>query len=180
MDVDVKRIVLHVIAMGSVLCKSVSSQYFYPEDGGSIPSHHTMWCHNPEDRNVKYYLLFTMPEEKPFPNTFLGINFVATTANGFNNIIHSRKHMCDLSLAVGTFLDRLKRSGVRPLHKRKDKSEISNYKPFSLFAVFSKMFEKIVYKRVSHRLNSNNVLVNEPFGFRKDLFASKATYKFAY
>jgi hypothetical protein len=36
MDVDMKQIVLYdVIAMGSVLCKSVSSQYFYPEDGGS-------------------------------------------------------------------------------------------------------------------------------------------------
>jgi hypothetical protein len=86
-----------------------------------IFSHHTMWCHNPEDHNVKYYLLFTMPKEKPFPNKFLGINFVATTAKGINNVINSLKHMYDLSVAVGTSSDRLKWSDVRPLCKRKDK-----------------------------------------------------------
>jgi hypothetical protein len=41
---------------------------------------------------------------------------------------------------------------------------MSNYKPFSLFAVFSKMFEKVVYKRVIHCLNSNSILVNELVG----------------
>jgi hypothetical protein len=85
-----------------------------------IFSHHTMWCHNPEDHNVKYYLLLTMLKEKPFSNMFLGLNFVATAAKGINNIIHSLKHMCDLSLAIGTFPERLKWSGVRPLDKRKD------------------------------------------------------------
>jgi hypothetical protein len=73
----------------------------------------------------------------------LGINFVATAAKGISNIIHSLKHVYDLSLAVGTFSDRIIWSGVRPLGKREDKSKILNYKPFSLFPVFSKMLEKV-------------------------------------
>jgi hypothetical protein len=65
-------------------------------------------------------------------------------------------------LATGTFPDRPKFLEIKPIYKRSDRTLITNYRPI----VFSKMFEKIIYKRPYHHLNSNNILVKEQFGFR--------------
>jgi hypothetical protein len=37
-----------------------------------------------------------------------------------------------------------------PLHKKGEKSCISNYRPISLLTAFSEIFEKVMYKRVSN------------------------------
>jgi hypothetical protein len=41
-----------------------------------------------------------------------------------------------------------------------------------------KIFEKVMYKRVTDFLNSNIILTEEQFGFRKSLSNNKALYKF--
>ena len=70
-------------------------------------------------------------------------------------------------LSTGTFLDRPKFSEIKPIYIEKgDKTLITNYRPNSLLPVFSKIFEKIVYKRLYHRLTLNSILVKEMFGFR--------------
>ena len=48
-----------------------------------------------------------------------------------------------------------------------EKSEISNYRPISLLPTFSKIFERVMHKRVIAFLDSNNSLYNCQFGFRK-------------
>jgi hypothetical protein len=65
------------------------------------------------------------------------------------------------------FPDRLKFSEVKPLYKKGDKTEFSNYKPISLLTSFSKIIEKIIYKRLYCHLIRNNLLVNEQFGVRE-------------
>jgi hypothetical protein len=52
----------------------------------------------------------------------------------------------------------------------------SNYRPISVLTSFSKIFEIISYKRLYHHLNYNNILVNQQFGFRKNLSTTMATY----
>jgi hypothetical protein len=69
-------------------------------------------------------------------------------------------------LSTGTFPDRLKYSEIKPIYKKGDKTQITNYGPISLLPVFSKMFEKVLYKRLYNHLSSNNILVKEQFGFR--------------
>ena len=69
-------------------------------------------------------------------------------------------------LSTGTFPDRLKFSEVKPIYKKVDKTLITNYRPISLLPVFSKIFEKIIYKSLYHHLTSNSILVMEQFGFR--------------
>jgi len=72
-------------------------------------------------------------------------------------------------LSTGIFLDRPKFSEIKPIYiylKRGDKTLITNYRPISLLPVFSKILEKLIYKRIYHCLTLNNILVKDLFGFR--------------
>ena len=55
-------------------------------------------------------------------------------------------------------------------------NEITNYRPISLLPSFSKIIEKIIYKRLIPYLTENNLLANEPFGFRKNFTTNMVTY----
>jgi hypothetical protein len=79
-------------------------------------------------------------------------------------------------LSTGIFPDRLKFSEIKPIYKKGDKTLITNYKPISLLPVFSKISEKIIYKRLYHHLASNNILVKEQFGFRCNCSTEIAIY----
>jgi hypothetical protein len=58
---------------------------------------------------------------------------------------------------------------VRPLFKKGNTTEFSNYRPISLLTSFSKIIEKIIYKRLCSYLNDNNILVDDQYGFREKL-----------
>jgi len=79
-------------------------------------------------------------------------------------------------LATGTFPDRLKYSEIKPIYKKGDKTQFENYRPISLLPVFSKIFEKVLYKRLYNHLSLNNILVTEQFGFRCNTSNDMAIY----
>jgi hypothetical protein len=58
-------------------------------------------------------------------------------------------------LSTGIFPDTLTFSEVKPLYKKGDKIEFSNYRPSSLLTSFSKITEKIIYKRCYCHLNNS-------------------------
>jgi hypothetical protein len=62
-------------------------------------------------------------------------------------------------LQTGTFPDRLKFSEVKPLYKKGNKTKLCNYRPISLLPTFSKIIEKIIYKRLYSHLNKNNIYI---------------------
>jgi len=51
-------------------------------------------------------------------------------------------------LSSGIFPSRLKFSEIKPLFKKRDKPNISNYRPISILTPFSKIFEKIIFTRL--------------------------------
>jgi hypothetical protein len=55
-------------------------------------------------------------------------------------------------------------------------TDLSNYRPIPLLTAFSKIIEKIIYKRLYQHLNKNEVLVKEQFGFRDNSSTDMATY----
>lgn len=80
-------------------------------------------------------------------------------------------------LSVGTFPDCLKLGIIKPLHKNGSKEKIENYRPISLLSVFSKIFEKVIKKRVSGFLDRFGILSDNQFGFREGRSTEEAILK---
>jgi hypothetical protein len=66
---------------------------------------------------------------------------------------------------------------VKPLHKRGDKYNMTNYRPVSLLPIFSKVFEKAMHSKLSHHLHTNNIFVPEQHAFRKSMSTEDAAFK---
>jgi hypothetical protein len=66
---------------------------------------------------------------------------------------------------------------VKPLHKKGDNYNMTNYRPVSLLPIFSKVFEKAMHSRLSHHLYTNNILVPEHLAFRKGMSTEDAAFK---
>jgi hypothetical protein len=91
-------------------------------------------------------------------------------------IVSPLTHISNRMLSTRTFLDRLKNSEIKHIYKKGDKPQITNYRPISLLPVFSKIFEKVLYKRLYNHLSSNSILVKEQFGFRCNTSTEMAIY----
>ena len=82
-------------------------------------------------------------------------------------ICHSLLHMINLSLSQGVFPDEMKLANIIPLFKAEDPMLFNNYRPVSLLSIFSKLYEKVMYKRLMDFLEEQKILYNKQFGFRK-------------
>jgi len=65
---------------------------------------------------------------------------------------------------------------MRPLFKKGDITEFSNYRTSSLLTSFSIIIEKIIFKRLYIYVNYNNILVGDQYGFREKLSTETAIY----
>jgi hypothetical protein len=65
---------------------------------------------------------------------------------------------------------------VKPIHKKGNKTDVSNYRPISLLTTFSKIFEQVMYRRLRQHLNVNKVVTTEQFGFQKKCNTETAIY----
>ena len=63
-------------------------------------------------------------------------------------------------------MERWKEANITPVHKKKDKQIVSNYRPISLLPIFAKVFERIVFKNMYNYLVSNNQITKHQSGFR--------------
>jgi hypothetical protein len=64
-----------------------------------------------------------------------------------------------------------------PIFKKGDKDTLTNYRPISLLTLFSKIFEKVIYKRFDNHMISNNILAKEHYGFRNNTSTEKAIFQ---
>ena len=71
------------------------------------------------------------------------------------------------SLTQGIFPSLLKCANVCPIFKKNDPEKCENYRPISLLSNLGKIFEKVMYSRVSYFLDNCNILYEKQFGFRK-------------
>ena len=116
------------------------------------------------NKNPNYYLL------NLFHKPFLSIKFKNTSPKETEKIINSLKmkessgydevctkilkissplsYICNKSMLSGTFPTRLKHAMVKPLLKKGDKENITNYRPISFLTSLSKVFKRIVYETI--------------------------------
>ena len=62
-----------------------------------------------------------------------------------------------------------KTANVVPIHKKRSRTAVQNYRPVSLLSVLSKVMEKVVNRRIMTYLEKENLLSKHQFGFRTDL-----------
>ena len=71
------------------------------------------------------------------------------------------------SFKEGVFPSNLKCAKVIPIYKKGDKTKCPNYRPISLLSNVSKIFERVMSNRLENYLNSNSILYEHQYGFRK-------------
>ena len=82
------------------------------------------------------------------------------------NFIHALAQTISKSLEEGVFPQSLKLAKVVPIHKGGSTTDVSNYRPISLLATFSKIYEKVMHSRLVDFLEKNNSLHDRQYGFR--------------
>jgi hypothetical protein len=71
------------------------------------------------------------------------------------------------SLNQGIFPNSLKFADVCPIFKKNDTDKCENYRPISILSNIGKIFEKVMYSRISTFLDECGILYEKQFGFRK-------------
>ena len=77
-------------------------------------------------------------------------------------------------LDEGRFPSECKRADVYPVFKKGDTEDPSNYRPISITAAISKIFEKVIREQIMEYLNENKLLSQVQFGSRKNFSATDA------
>ena len=77
-------------------------------------------------------------------------------------------------MSSGIFPSILKIGIVSPVFKKGDPQKFDNYRPISTLPIFSKILEKLLYKRIYSFLVSRKILYEKQFGFRKNHSTSHA------
>ena len=83
-------------------------------------------------------------------------------------------HIFNQSMREGIFPDELKKAKVTPVFKSGDKRDFTNYRPISVLPVFSKLLERIIYKRTVEFFDKHSLLYHGQFGFRTGYSTSMA------
>lgn len=83
-----------------------------------------------------------------------------------SSLIPVLTHIFNISIDTGIFPLVFKRAVVHPVHKAGDRDRVENYRPISVLSALSKIFEKIINKRLLSYLENNQFLSNHQFGFR--------------
>ena len=66
----------------------------------------------------------------------------------------------------GVFPSCLKVATITPLWKTGEKTDPDNYRPISILSSVSKVFERLLFNRISHFIETTNQLLKNQFGFR--------------
>ena len=71
-------------------------------------------------------------------------------------------------MKTGIFPNILKTARITPIHKNGDRSNPLNYRPISILTHLSKIFEKIINRRLVNFFEKYNILDKRQYGFRQN------------
>ena len=138
------------------------------------------------DRNLNSFsFMATSPQEifnvmKKFTNKKTSLNSVPIfVLKKISHVISPLlSDIFNESINAGVFPEKLKLGRVIPLYKEGDRTDVSNYRPITTLSVFSKLFEKLVHKRMSSFIAQYNLIKPHQFGFQKNKCTSDAILEF--
>ena len=70
------------------------------------------------------------------------------------------------SICSGIFPSKLKCAKIIPIFKDEDDTLPENYRPISLLSIYNRIFEKLMYSRVTKFVKDCNILYDQQYGFR--------------
>ena len=88
-------------------------------------------------------------------------------------------HLVDIFNAIlnsGYFPNQWSEGIIVPVYKKNDPSDVQNYRGITLVSCFSKIFTGILNNRISNWAESNNILSDSQFGFRKGRSTTDAVF----
>ena len=88
------------------------------------------------------------------------------TANSDTKFSRALAKIITTSFKQGIFPQQLKLARVVPIYKNGTKTDVSNYRPISLLSSFSKIYEKLMHKRIVEFMEKNNSFYEMQYGFR--------------
>jgi hypothetical protein len=59
-----------------------------------------------------------------------------------------------------------KLANIIPVYKTGSQTYLGNYRPISLLSIFNKILEKLMYNRLLHFFDRNDIFFEKQFGFR--------------
>jgi hypothetical protein len=83
----------------------------------------------------------------------------------------------NMCMMQGCYPKSLKVARIAPVFKKGNVLLITNYRPISILPILNKVFEKIIYVRVSRFFSDHNLLSENQFGFMKGRDTQQATLK---
>ena len=88
--------------------------------------------------------------------------------NGSRNLVIILSYLFNACFNLSYFPKAWKHALVVPVPKpNKDSTNPMNYRPISLLCSISKIFERIILKRLQNHITNHSILPNEQFGFRQ-------------
>ena len=80
----------------------------------------------------------------------------------------------NISIKEGCFPSAMKVAKIIPVHKGDSVLSVGNYRPISLLPIFSKIFERLIYNRLTTFITENKILSELQFGFQKNKSTEQA------
>ena len=78
----------------------------------------------------------------------------------------------------GVCPEHFKKAEIVPIYKNNNKKDMNNYRPISLISNITKIFERVLYNRISKFIEKNNLLSDSQYGFRKNKSTADVLHEF--
>lgn len=137
---------------------NINSMFFIPVDATEIES-----------------IITNLPNKKSCGYDGVSVRILKYVSSA---IVNPLVLLINKSVESGVFPSLLKLAKIIPIFKKSDPMDIENYRPISVLSVFSKIFEKIMYKRIVDFCIKFNLLSNSQHGFRQGRSTESASYHF--
>ena len=87
-------------------------------------------------------------------------------------------HIVNLSFCSGVFPSKLKSAIIKPLYKKGNRNDVSNYRPISLLNFFSKVIEKLINDKLHSYLDKYQIISTHQHGFCRGKSVDTAIYDY--